>query len=51
MEYTQTDVNEVANVTTAETPNKWSMERGCSSECSNFCVNVGARTKYGPVSF
>jgi hypothetical protein len=45
VEYTQTDVNEVVNATVDAAPNRWSMERGCSSECSNFCVNVGARTK------
>jgi hypothetical protein len=45
VEYTQTDVNEVLNATGDSSPNRWSMERGCSSECSNFCVNIGARTK------
>merc|ERR1711884_870518 len=24
---------------------KWSMERNCSSECKNFCVTMGGRTK------
>lgn len=39
VEYAQTDISNDRQIV------PWSMERGCSSECSSFCVNMGSRTK------